>query len=85
MSFYSFKVRASHDVVLHLHFLAIGQGVDVFNLVVTDLPAFHALLKEEGVEVLETHQLDNLEPLPFDAIAPEITAITGNDPRWLLE
>ena len=66
MPFYSFKVHSSKEVVLPSRKLAIGEGIDVFNLTVDDLQGFLAELESSGVRVLAHHQLDALEPIVPD-------------------
>ena len=75
MSYYSFKVRSSDEVVIPARFLAIGEGIDVFSKVVDDLPGFLTELQEHGVQVLEYHQLDKLEAIP--PMLADNSAITG--------
>ena len=72
MPFYSFKVKSPDEVILSSRSLAIGEGIDVFNSVIDDLPEFLAELREFGVQVLEYHQLDDLE-----AIEPTYGLIPG--------
>ena len=66
MPFYSFKVHSLKEVILPSQKLAIGEGVDVFNLMVDDLQGFLAELESSGVRVLAHHQLDALEPIVPD-------------------
>ena len=62
--YYSFVVRSERDIPLPEYLIIIGSGLDMFNAVVEDLPAFRDRLAKEGVRVLEVHQLDGLEPVP---------------------
>jgi hypothetical protein len=64
--FYSFKVQSREEVVIPSRSLAIGEGVDVFNKTLEDLPEFLAELRSYGVLVLEYHQLDKLESIQPD-------------------
>jgi hypothetical protein len=73
MSYYSFKVKSSEEVVIPSRALAIGEGVDVFSKVIDDLPGFLAELQKLGVQVLECHQLDKLE-----AIQPDLAMIADS-------
>lgn len=73
MSYYSFKVKSADEVVIPARALAIGEGVDVFSKVIDDLPGFLAELQGHGVQVLEYHQLDNLE-----AIQPDLAVIADH-------
>lgn len=66
MSYYSFKVRSQCEVLLPEWTVAIGEGIDIFCLTINDLPKFQATLKEQGIEVLEVNQLDNLSPIPAE-------------------
>ena len=74
--FYSFVVRSTREVPLPEHLLVIGEGTDTFNATVDNLEAFQERLRLEGVEVLQVHQLDDLEPvpptLPDGAIPPRL-------------
>ena len=72
MSFYSFKTRSQSEVLLPEYAIAIGEGVDAFNLVVTDLQKFLAVLKDNGVQVLEANQLDNFQPIPVPSSEPQL-------------
>ena len=38
--FYSFKVWATEDVLFPEHFLALGEGENIFNTSVQDIGAF---------------------------------------------
>ena len=64
MSFYSFKVQAEDDVILPRYFLAIGEGFDVFNLVVDNYDQFVEELRANGVRVVESFRLDEHEEIP---------------------
>lgn len=66
MPFYSFKVHSPREVILPNHKIAIGEGVDVFNLMVDDIQVFLAELESSGVRVLAHYQLDALEPIKPD-------------------
>jgi hypothetical protein len=72
MPYYSFKVRSQNEVLLPEWTVAIGEGLDVFCLVIQDLPKFQAALKEQGVEILEVNQLDNLSPIPNPSSDPQL-------------
>jgi hypothetical protein len=61
MPFYSFKVKSPEETLIPSRQLAIGEGLDVFNKVIDDLPSFLSELNDLGVEVIECNQLDNLE------------------------
>ena len=73
MPYYSFKVRSSEEVVHPTLLLTIGEGVDVFNRCISDLPGFLQELELLGVEVLEYYQLDNLE-----AIQPSVFVLSDS-------
>ena len=77
MPFYSFKTKSQSEVLLPEYPLAIGEGIDAFNLVVTDLQKFLAILKDKGVQVLETNQLDNFQPIPAPSSEPQLQDQTG--------
>lgn len=72
MPYYSFKVRSKSELVLPKWTVVIGEGLDVFNLVIQDLPEFLTALKERGVEVLEVNQLDNFSPIPVEPAEPQL-------------
>lgn len=63
MPYYSFKVRSTEEILIASRLLTIGEGVDVFNKAIDDLPEFLGELKLLGVEVLECNQLDSLEAI----------------------
>jgi hypothetical protein len=63
MPFYSFKVRSKDEVLIHSRSLVIGEGVDVFNKVIDDLPEFLRELECLEVRVLEYHRLDEVAQL----------------------
>lgn len=75
--FCSFVVRSTREVPLPEHLLIIGEGVDAFNVVVDNLEAFQECLRLQGVEVLEVHQLDNLEPVPPAALPGDLPPQLG--------
>lgn len=66
MPFYSFKVQSKDEVVITSRMLAIGEGIDVFNKVIDDLPEFLKELEYLDVKVIEYHRLDGLEPVQPD-------------------
>lgn len=72
MPYYSFKVRSPNEVLLPEWTVAIGEGIDVFCLIIQDLPKFQGALKEHGIEILEVHQLDNLSPIPAESPDPQL-------------
>lgn len=82
MPFFSFKVRAQQEVVLPAYLLVIGEGVDVFNATVSNLEEFRQVLRQEGVEILEAHQLDALEQVPPDPVVQ--AALSGGIPPELV-
>jgi hypothetical protein len=61
---FSFKAMAEDDVLLPKYFLALGQGVNVFNVAVDSLDVFLEELKANGVRVLATYRLDDLDEIP---------------------
>ncbi len=63
MPYYSFKVRSAEEVIIASRLLTIGEGIDVFNKAIDDLPEFLGELKLLGIEVLECNQLDSLEAI----------------------
>jgi hypothetical protein len=75
MAYYSFKVLSQQEVVLPTYFLALGEGIDVFNASVNDLEKFSQELFQNGVKILEVHQLDDLEQVPS-----EVPLISSSSP-----
>lgn len=71
MPFYSFKVKSPEETIIQSRQLVIGEGIDVFNKVIDDLPSFLSELNGLGVEVVECNQLDNLE-----AVHPDPTMLS---------
>jgi hypothetical protein len=67
MPYFNFKVKSSEEVSIPNYRVVIGEGVDVFNLVVENLQDFLGELHNEGVEVLKVTQLDSLEAIPPEA------------------
>ena len=61
--FYSFVVEAPYEVVLPHYRLILDPGMNVFNAMVTDLPAFEAALTAHGVKVTQANCLDALDPI----------------------
>lgn len=61
---FSFKAVADDDVLLPKYFLALGQGFNVFNVTVDSLDLFLEELKANGVRVLATYRLDDLDEVP---------------------
>lgn len=78
--FYSFVVRTERDVAIPEHLLVIGSGPgpDTFNVEVSDLDAFLVRLRSEGVQVLEVHQLDGLEPVLPAPLTDEHPLLSSN-------
>lgn len=72
MPYFSFKVDSPSEAVLLNRHLVIGKGIDVFTitLMLQDLEGFTQQLKDRGIEVLEMHRLDDLQPIPVDPEAP---------------
>jgi len=64
MAHYSFKVWATDDVLFPRYFLALGPGVNVFSLFLDRLEDFVRELGSNGVTVLGTYRLDDLEEVP---------------------
>lgn len=62
--FYSFVVRSTREVPIPEHLLVIGEGIDTFNAIVENLEVFRERLRLEGVQILQVHQLDEVDPLP---------------------
>ena len=82
--FFSFRVIAPDVVVLPEHFLALDEGVQVFNLMVNDLDTFLGQLRACGVKVLNTYHLDEHEEIPpvcIDVVLP--SGDRGDDPGLL--
>lgn len=68
MPFYSFKVKSLEETLIPSRQLAIGEGIDVFNKVINDLPNFLSELSSLGVEVIECNQLDDLKGVQPDPL-----------------
>jgi hypothetical protein len=81
MPFYSFKVQSKDEVIIPSRALAIGEGIDVFNKVIDDLPEFLGELQCLDVRVIEYHRLDSLEPLPPEQVN-QVTATFGGRPIY---
>lgn len=62
--FFSFKAIARDVVVLPKYYLTLDEGFQVFNAHVDDLDKFLALLRAEGVDILQTNRLDEHEEIP---------------------
>ena len=78
MPFYSFKVQSKDEVLIPSRTLVIGEGIDVFNKVVDDLPEFLRELECLEVRVLEYHRLDEIHPLP----PQDLTMTFGGRPLY---
>lgn len=75
--FYSFVVRSRELVDLPEYKVTIGEGVDTFNVVLSDLESFIARLRSLGVTVLETHRLDESEPVQPPVFGDEDRRLLG--------
>jgi hypothetical protein len=49
--FYSFRVFAPHEVIIHENFVALDEGMNTFNCHVNDIDHFVDRLKSEDVRI----------------------------------
>jgi hypothetical protein len=78
MPFYSFKVQSKDEILIQSRTLVIGEGIDVFNKIIEDLPEFISELECLGIKVLEYHRLDEIPPLP----PQDLTMVFGGRPLY---
>jgi hypothetical protein len=70
--FCSFKVRSPDVLAIPGQMNTLDTGINVFSAEVPDLDAFRGSLEALGIEVLEVHRLDDLEP-----VTPEMSLLPG--------
>lgn len=63
MGFYSVICRARRTVVVPDRTIALGKGINTFNIETGDIDGVVEHLRAEGVEVDKVAQLDGLEPV----------------------
>lgn len=81
MARYSFVVASKDEVVLPQYGLAIGEGIDVFNLTVEDLSGFLRELWENQVIVKEINSLDEVVPPQVEC---ELKLESPEEPKLLV-
>jgi hypothetical protein len=68
MAYYSVKVKSPCEVLIPEYVLGIGEGIDVFTRIISDIDEFRSVLKSHRVEILEINQLDKFEAVPVESI-----------------
>ena len=73
--FFSFRVLSDEDLVLPAYLLTLGEGFNAFNQRVDDYDRFCEVLASYGVQIISSHRLDDLAPVP--PVTMEVDAGAG--------